>query len=63
MEKLKQSYKNNGFKISGPPWNLKFELSDESYSITDLKNNFEYVIQKHETLTMHPQKYGIEYRI
>ena len=44
MEKLKQSYKNNGFKISGPPWNLKFELSDESYSITDLKNNFEYVI-------------------
>ena len=29
----KKSYKSNRFKISGPTWNEKFELSDASYSV------------------------------
>ena len=27
---IKNSYKNNKFKISGPTWNKEFELPDES---------------------------------
>ena len=36
MEKYKKSYKNNKFKISTPTWNEEFELTDRSYSISDI---------------------------
>ena len=32
----KSSYNNSQFKISAPTWNDKFELRDESYSVSDI---------------------------
>ena len=40
---IKSSYKNNKFKISAPTWNDKFELSDGSYSVSDIQDYFEYI--------------------
>ena len=37
---------NNKFKISAPTWNGKFELSDESYSVSDIQDYFEYVLKR-----------------
>ena len=31
MKNIKNSYNNNKFEITGPTWNEKFELTDESY--------------------------------
>ena len=33
---IKKSYKNNTFRISSPIWNKEFELSDGSYSVSDI---------------------------
>ena len=33
---IKSSYNSNKFKISAPTWNHEFELSDGSYSISDI---------------------------
>ena len=44
---LKESYKNNKFKISAPTWNEEFELPDGSYSISDIQDYFEYILKKH----------------
>ena len=41
----KMSYKNNIFKISAPTWNEEFKLPDESYSISDIQNYYEYVFK------------------
>ena len=41
MENIKNFYKNNKFKISAPTWNDKFELTDGSYSVSDIHDNFE----------------------
>ena len=43
----KSSYNNNKFKISAPTWNYKFELPDESYSVSDIQDYFEYILKKH----------------
>ena len=43
---LKKSYKSNKFKISSPPWNEKLELPDESFSISDIQDYFEYILNK-----------------
>ena len=51
MENIKKSYKYNKFKISAPTWNEKFELPDEAYSVSDIKNCFEYIIKKEEKFT------------
>ena len=40
-------YKNNKFKISAPTWSDEFELPDESYSISDIQDYFEYILKKH----------------
>ena len=40
---MKSSYKNNKFKISAPTWYDKFELPDESYSVSDIQDYFEYI--------------------
>ena len=34
------SYRNRKFKISGNKWDEKFELSDGSYSISDINQMF-----------------------
>ena len=33
---IKESYKNNKFKISAPTWNREFQLPDRAYSISDV---------------------------
>ena len=43
----KSSYNNNKFKISAPTWNDKFELPDGSYSVSDIQDYFEYILEKH----------------
>ena len=45
---MKSSYNNNKFKISAPTWNVKFELPDGSYSVSDIQDYFEYIFKKHE---------------
>ena len=47
---IKLEYNNNKFKISAPTWNDTFDLSDGSYSISDIQDCFEFIIQKHENL-------------
>ena len=54
MEKYKKSYKNNRFKISPPTWNEEFELPDESYSISDIQDDFEYILKEHGEKTVNP---------
>ena len=51
MEKIKTSYTNNKFKILAPTCNEEFELPDGSYSVSDIKDYFKYILQKHETVT------------
>ena len=48
------SYKNNKFKISASTWNEEFELPDESYSVSDIQDHFEYILKKHDRVTDHP---------
>ena len=45
---IKRSNENNKFEISSPTWNEKFDLSDESYSVSDIQDYFEYILKKHE---------------
>ena len=33
------------FKISVPTWNDKVELPDESYSVSDIQDYFEYIFK------------------
>ena len=40
---MKNSQKNNKFKISAPTWNDEFELPDGSYSISDIQDYFVYI--------------------
>ena len=51
---IKSEYKNNKFKISASTWNDTFDLPDGSYSIDDNQDYFEFIIKKHETLTVDP---------
>ena len=51
---IKTEYNNNKFKISAPTWNETFDLPDGSYSIADMLDYFEFIINKHETLTENP---------
>ena len=62
-----KSYENNKFKISAPTWNEEFELSDGSYSISDIQDYFKYILKKHGEKTVNPSirkyKNKIENRI
>ena len=42
---MKSSYNSNKFKISAPTWNDKFELPDESYSVSNIQDYFEYIVK------------------
>ena len=44
---IKSSYNNDKFEISSLTWNDKFELPDESYSVSDIQDYFEYILNKH----------------
>ena len=44
---VKSSYNNNKFNISAPIWNDEFELPDGSYSVSDIQDYFEYILEKH----------------
>ena len=44
---IKSSYNNDKFKISAPIWNEEFTLPDGSYSVSDIQDYFEYILQKH----------------
>ena len=48
---VKESYKNNEFKISFPTWTEEFELPDGSYSVLDIHNYFQNILKQHETVT------------
>ena len=43
--KNKISHKNNKSEISAPKLNVKFKLSDGSYSLSSMKAYFEYIIK------------------
>ena len=47
---IKNSYKNNKYKISAPTWNKEFELPDGSYLISDIQEYFEYILKKHSEI-------------
>ena len=51
---IKSAYNNNKFKISAPTWNDEFDFPDESYSIADIQDYFEFIIRKHDTLNENP---------
>ena len=51
---IKSECNNNKFKISAPTWNDTFDLPDGSYSIVDIQDYFEFIINKHKTLTENP---------
>ena len=42
---IKASYKDNKFKISAPVWNAEFELPSRSYSVSDIHDNFKYILK------------------
>ena len=41
-------------KLSAPAWNEEFELTDQSYSISDIPDYFEYILKKHGVKTVNP---------
>ena len=48
---IRKQYKNDKLKIIAPTWNDEFELLDGSYSVSDIQDYIEYIVNKHETLT------------
>ena len=48
---IKTEHNNNKFKISALTWKETFDLPDDSYTIEDIQNYFEFIIKKHEALT------------
>ena len=54
MKNIKKSYENNKFKISAPTWNEEFELPDGSYSVSDIRDYFEYIVKKHKGFADNP---------
>ena len=51
---IKSTYNNNKFNISAPTSNDEFDLSDGSYSTSDIQDYFEFIIKKDETLAESP---------
>ena len=47
---IKSEYNNNKFKISARTWNDEFNLSDRSYSVSDIQDYFEYIIKNREAI-------------
>ena len=51
---LRKQYKNNKLKMIAPTWNDKFELSDGSYFVSDIQDYIEFIIKKHQRVTIIP---------
>ena len=51
---IKSKYNNNKFKIFAPTWNYTFDLPDSSYTISDIQDYFEFIVEKYETWTENP---------
>ena len=51
---IESAYNNNKFNFSAPTWNDTFGLVNGSYSITDVQDYFEFITERHETLTENP---------
>ena len=51
---IKSSHNNNKFKISAPTWSEEFELPDRSYSISDIQDYVEYILNKHSESVDNP---------
>ena len=51
---IRKSQKNNKFIISVLAWNEEFELPDRLYSVSDIQNDFEYILKRHETSANNP---------
>ena len=49
---IKSSYNSDKFKMSAPTWNDKFELTDESYSVSDIQDYFENILKNMEKVLM-----------
>ena len=50
-----KSYKNNEYKISALKWNEELELPGESYSISDILDYLERILEKNGEKTDNPQ--------
>ena len=62
-EKIKKFHKSNKFNITAPTWNEKFDLTDGSYSVSDIQDFFKFIIKTHEKFTdNHPNKIYINRR-
>ena len=48
-QNVKDEYKNNKFKLSGPTWDQTFDLPDGRYTIADMLDYFLRIVKKHET--------------
>ena len=42
---MKESYKNKKFKTSPPTWNQEFELPSALYSVSDIQQYLEYIVE------------------
>ena len=51
---IKQSYKNDKFKISAPTRNAEPELPDGSNSVSDIQDCFKYILKKYGEKTDNP---------
>ena len=51
---IKSEYNKDKIKISAPTWNDTFDLADGSYSIDDIEDYFEFIMEKREVLTENP---------
>ena len=51
---MKKLYKNNKSKISAPTWNGEFQLPNGSYSVSDIQDYLEYILEKHGENTDNP---------
>ena len=58
-----KQYKNNNLKIIAPTWNDEFELPFGSYSVSDIQDYIDYIIKKHEKLTVVSPIHGYINRI
>ena len=51
---IKSEYNNNKLEIRVLTWNDEFNLPDESYSVSEIQDYFEYILKKHETIADNP---------
>ena len=44
---VRKEYNNGKFKITTPSWSEEFELPDGSYTVTDINDYFQFIVEKH----------------